>query len=207
MNVRARQRATTRSEILEAAARLLAEGDPVAMSIPAVAEASGISVRTIYRYFATKAELIEAVSVLDDPATVGPLPAFDGSDLHAWLRRGWSAEVQTPLLRAQLRTAAGAEVRRARRLRHRAFAEGVIDAWEIDVSGDEREALVDLLLLLTGGAAFVELTDVLGADVRRAAGAAAWAVEAVLTHAKETGAVADGSHEFAMTRPGGGNHP
>jgi len=93
----------TRRAIVEAVAALLVEGDAGAVSVPAVADRSGVSVRTIYRYFPTKADLIAAVGVVDDPATTaGPLPALDGSDLHAWLRRGWSEEVQTPLLRAEI---------------------------------------------------------------------------------------------------------
>lgn len=177
-------RHATRQRILEGAASVLLAGEVATLTIPAVAEAAGVSVRTVYRYFPTKDDLVEGVAALDDPATSVGLPRVDGSDLHAWLRRGWSTEAQTPLLRAQMRTAAGTAVRRARRSEHRAFAYAVLDAWGIDVAGRARESIADLLLLLTGGAALVELTEVLGSDVERATGTAAWAVEAVLTHAQ-----------------------
>ncbi len=204
MNLRERQLATTRDSIVRAAADLLAEDEPAALSIPAVAERSGVSIRTIYRHFSSKADLVRAVSLVDDPAyTAGPLPALDGSDLHAWLRRGWSAEIQTPVLRAQLRTAAGTEVRKARRSRHRAFAHGVLDAWGIEANAEQREALADVLLLLTGGAALVELTDVLDSSPDRAALAAAWTVEAVLWHAKESGMPQFDEDDYVMKRPGG----
>lgn len=204
MTLRDRRRAETRQAILDAAAELLAEEEPAALSMPAVADRSGVSLRTLYRYFATKTALVQAVSTVEDPAyTAGPLPALDGSDLHAWLRRGWSEEIQTPLLRAQLRSAAGVEVRRARRERHRAFAYAVLDTWKIGATGEAREALADLLLLLTGGAALVELTDVLGADPARAALGAAWAVEAILWHAKEGRLPDFGGEEFVMSQPKG----
>jgi len=197
-----RNRLATRQAIVKAVAELLVAEDAAALSVPAVSARSGVSVRTIYRYFPTKADLVEAVGVIDDPATTaGPLPLVDGRDLHAWLRRGWSDDVQTPVLRAQLRTAAGVEVRRARRWRHRAFAYAVLDRWGVKADGQTREALADLLLLLTGGAARFEMTDVLGAPVERASAAAAWAVEAVLTHARGDRPLPDPSVEIVMEAP------
>lgn len=208
MTVRQRNREATREAILASTAELLVEEDAAALSVPAVSERSGVSIRTIYRYFPTKAELVEAVGLIDDPATTaGPLPSTDGTDLHAWLKRGWSDDVQTAMLRAQLRTAAGTDVRRERRSRHRAFAYAVLDRWEIDASGEEREALADLLLLLTGGAARFELTDVLGAPVERATAAAAWAVEAILLRASDGAALPHPSKEIVMKPPGEGNQP
>jgi AcrR family transcriptional regulator len=208
MDVRERNRQATRDVIVGAAADLLIEGDAAALSVPAVSERSGVSVRTIYRYFPKKAHLIEAVGLIDDPATTaGPLPSLDGTDLHAWLSRGWSDDVQTPMLRAQLRTSAGVEVRKERRRRHRAFAYAVLDRWEIDAEGEAREAIADVLLLLTGGAARFEMTDVLEAPVQRATAAAAWAVEAVLTHARGDRPLPDPTTEIIMQPPTEGNSP
>lgn len=202
MSIRERSRQATREVIVGAAAELLVEGDAAALSVPAVSERSGVSVRTIYRYFPTKADLVNAVGLIDDPAiTAGPLPSVDGTDLHAWLQRGWSDDVQTPMLRAQLRTSAGVEVRRERRRRHRAFVYAVLDRWGIQAQGETREALADLLLLLTGGAARFEMTDVLEAPAQRATAAAAWAVEAVLTHALGDRPLPDPTSEIIMEPP------
>lgn len=206
MTVRERNREATRDAIVEAAAELLVEKDAAALSMPAVSDRSGVSVRTIYRYFPAKTDLVEAVSVIDDPAmAAGPLPSVDGTDLHAWLKRGWSDDVQTPLLRAQLRTAAGVEVRRERRRRHRAFVYAVLDRWGIEADGEAREALADLLLVLTGGAARFEMTDVLEAPVERASASAAWAVEAVLTHARSGRPLPDPTSEIVMLPPSEGS--
>ena len=202
MTVRDRSRQATRGAIVGAAADLLVEQDLASLSIPAVSARCGVSVRTIYRYFPTKADLVEALAAIDDPATTaGPMPSVDGNDLHSWLTRGWSDDVQTPLLRAQLRTTAGVEIRRERRQRHRVFAYAVLDRWGIEAEGEAREALADLLLLLTGGAARFEMTDVLCSPVERASAAAAWAVEALLTHARGDRPLPDPSTEIVMQPP------
>jgi AcrR family transcriptional regulator len=50
----------TRERILGAVADLLERGDADEVTVPAVADVSGVSLRTIYRYYATREELLEA---------------------------------------------------------------------------------------------------------------------------------------------------
>ena len=57
-----RRRARTRARVLEAAERVLgAEG--LSAPIPTIAEAAGVGVGSVYRHFASKEELIDAVVV------------------------------------------------------------------------------------------------------------------------------------------------
>src|SRR5436309_15083642 len=51
---------STRERILGAVADLLEQGEAAELTVPAVAEASGVSLRTIYRYYPTREELFEA---------------------------------------------------------------------------------------------------------------------------------------------------
>lgn len=200
--------ALTRQRIVDAVAAMLVDGDPAALSVPAVAAQAGVSVRTVYRHFADKAALVRSVAEVDDPARVLPLPAPDGSDLCVYLRRAWSDEVQRPHLRAQLQTPAGQQVRAERRRSQRPFVDLVLDAWSIELDGDSTRRLVDLLQLLTGSAAMVELTEVLGESVDEAASTATWAVEALLVHARRTGGV-PGAHDTYPLDPSpseGGDH-
>jgi AcrR family transcriptional regulator len=60
MNLRAQHAMATRGRILGAVADLLEHGDAEELTVPAVAEASGVSLRTIYRYYPTREELLEA---------------------------------------------------------------------------------------------------------------------------------------------------
>jgi len=50
----------TRERILSAVADLIERGDVDELTVPDVAEASGISLRTVYRYYPTREELLEA---------------------------------------------------------------------------------------------------------------------------------------------------
>lgn len=50
----------TRERILSAVADLIERGETDALTMPGVAESSGVSLRTIYRYYRTREQLLEA---------------------------------------------------------------------------------------------------------------------------------------------------
>jgi AcrR family transcriptional regulator len=50
----------TRERILSAVAELIERGSPDELTMPGVAEASGVSLRTVYRYYPTREQLLEA---------------------------------------------------------------------------------------------------------------------------------------------------
>jgi AcrR family transcriptional regulator len=60
MSLREQHAMATRERILGAVADLLERDDAEEVTVPAVAEASGVSLRTIYRYYPTREELLEA---------------------------------------------------------------------------------------------------------------------------------------------------
>ena len=60
MSLREQHALATRERILGAVADLLERGDAEGVTVPAVADASGVSLRTIYRYYPTRDELLEA---------------------------------------------------------------------------------------------------------------------------------------------------
>ncbi len=57
------QAPTTADSIVQAARRTIAEGGPEKLTLSAVASAAGVSRPTLYRWFATKADLLEALTV------------------------------------------------------------------------------------------------------------------------------------------------
>src|SRR4051794_3690300 len=60
LSLREQHATATRERILAAVAELLERDEPDEVTMPGVAAASGISLRTIYRYYATREDLLEA---------------------------------------------------------------------------------------------------------------------------------------------------
>jgi len=60
VSLREQHAEATRERILAAVAGLLERGDAEELTMPGVADAAGISLRTVYRYYPTREELLEA---------------------------------------------------------------------------------------------------------------------------------------------------
>ena len=60
VSLREQYGAATRERILSAVADLVERGELEELTVPAVAEVSGVSLRTIYRYYPTREDLMEA---------------------------------------------------------------------------------------------------------------------------------------------------
>jgi AcrR family transcriptional regulator len=114
----------TRDLIMRAFQELLQNDHPDAITFPQVAEAAGVSLRTVYRYFPTRAELLQSAAAWfgelvegarwDDPATVrdlaGTIPQLGRLfDEHTNVFRAL-AEVELERPRREAVAAAVAEV-------------------------------------------------------------------------------------------------
>lgn len=122
------QRDLARSRIVRAARRVLAERG-LATTVDEVAEAAGVSRRTVFRHFSTRENLF-AVAIRDGLRTYGEhLPPAPKADLDSWLldvlqaahrlnagngRIYWELSVLEPELTGEL-AAAAAERREARK--------------------------------------------------------------------------------------------
>ncbi|MGI9615501.1 MAG: TetR family transcriptional regulator [Acidimicrobiales bacterium] len=155
--LRERQRSATRAAIVEAFLDLT-HADSAIVSMPAVADAAGVSVRTLYRYFATRSELQTAgANYFNDRArtrTDGELSTENFGDYLAAL---WTDfQQQVPAVIAEHATPAGRELR-ATRLRssratvHRSLRDAGV--------ADPDDAVVDLVIALTSSSMFLELVD------------------------------------------------
>lgn len=93
-------RTDTRRAVVDAAARLLREGGPAAMTTRGVAEAAGVQAPTIYRLFGDKDGLLEAVaehvmtSFVAGKAAGMAAAVHDGADPVQDLRSSWRRQVE-----------------------------------------------------------------------------------------------------------------
>lgn len=187
MSLREDQREMTRRRIVDAVLALAADGDLDALSVPEVARRSGVSLATIYRHFPTRDDLVAAAA--DEPVRAvfeAMGRAEPGADpLLTFHRTLWHELARNvPLVRHQLASDAGRELREARgRVAHgrvAAYVEG--RGVRRDRAGFERT--VALVHALIGSASFVELHDRQGLAVDEAIDAAQWAIGAVIATVK-----------------------
>jgi len=191
-DLRAVNRAATSERILAAVQHVLAEEHPATLSMPQVAARAGVSLRTLYRYFPTKESLVDAASnsfSIEPAAAVGGAPTLE--TLEEYLRVAWRGFTDgLPAVRAQHMTPAGRELRAARLPRSRAQVRAGLTDQGLDLSDDDLDRLVDLIVMLTSSTTYLELVDRLGHREDDAARLAAWATEAVIDRARREGGVA-----------------
>jgi AcrR family transcriptional regulator len=94
------KRSTTQAKIIDAAARLLSEHGPAAVTTRSVAEQAGVQPPAIYRLFGDKDGLLEAVAehvmaaFASSKAAVVDAAAADNVDPLDDLRTGWQSQVE-----------------------------------------------------------------------------------------------------------------
>src|SRR5687767_1046122 len=114
--LRAEQAAATRDRIVDAAVELLQDGDVSAFGMQDVADRAGVAVRTVYRAFPTKDDLISGVleTIRERFEATAGSPPTTREELQASVPGAVRAVYELePLYRALFATAAGREVHRA----------------------------------------------------------------------------------------------
>lgn len=188
MSLRDEQRELTRTKILDAVLDLVADGSLDELSVPAVSRRSEVSLATIYRYFPTRDELLAAAAAeparqaIDHSAAVRR-PGDD--DLAAFQRAMWNEFARNlPLLRHQIASEAGREMRQARLHRSREMLGDYLATQGIDPQTAAGTRLMAMVLLVSGSLGLVELHDRQGLTVDESLDAALWAVRALIDTTK-----------------------
>jgi AcrR family transcriptional regulator len=184
--LRAVQVQETRARILDATVPLMTRGI-ARLSIPAIAREAGVSVPTVYRHFATKQELIEAIypHVLRRVAVNQPPPPRSLSELRdgvrAYLEHLDSFDDQS---RAAQASPAAEEMRRASMPRRLAVFGDLVDSVDPKLARPDRDRVVHLLVVLSTSAALRTLRDHMGLSVDEVADEIDWVVRAVISAAQ-----------------------
>jgi AcrR family transcriptional regulator len=117
MNQRASQLDRTRTAIVDAASEMVfGETDPSAITMQAVADAAGVSHRTLYRHFASRQDLVNAVGAAIDDMVDGSIASDVLSSFDAWVGSipdvvAFGAAHREPLRRGLMVGIAGGEFR------------------------------------------------------------------------------------------------
>lgn len=198
--LRENRRVETRDRIVRTVTELMAAGDAANLSMPTVAEASGVSLRTLYRYFPTKTELLHAAGAWFDPDTWfqaagrSRLEEIDGASLPTYQRTRFAQyAANLPGILAQLATPGGRELRRQRLVGHRPTVRRILARLGVALPDEETGRLVDAVIAATSTSMFVELVDRMEWSPEDAADLSAWMAEALLAHAEATGTTRPGS--------------
>lgn len=186
-NLRIEQAARTRARIMDAITTLVRERGDYEFTMPEIATAAGVSLRTLYRYFPTRQHVIDAVASIADQAAASNLPtaAFDLRNLAQWLEQAWGNLLDhEAFIRSQHSGPGGAAVRRARIPAFRAITTTLLRQEVPDIAPGCIDDIVDTTLLLVSSSALFECIDVLDIPVERAARLAADAINSAIEHAR-----------------------
>lgn len=191
-DLRRRRSEVSKEAIRDAALKLLADGHPSAMSIPAVAEAAGVSVRTVYRHFPTKQALIDDVAAIQ-VNRVDALMADRGSLLEnpgEFLLLLWNDfERDRDAVLAQHTSSVGRNIRSHRMKQYRQAVTEILAAHFPDTSVPDRQDLTDLIFMMMSSAAFLDLNMRLGRSGTDAARLVWWAVRVLVQRFADDGGI------------------
>lgn len=185
MGLREEHRELTRRKVLTAVLDLVAEGSLDELSVPAVSRRSGVSVATIYRYYPTKDQLLAAASAEPSrqalESTDRPGPGDSQDEFAHYVGVMWHEFSQKlPLLRHQISSEAGREMRRARVDESQRQLAAYVERFGIDPVSEAGQRLISMIMVVTGSVALIELHDRQEIAVDDAIESSLWALRALM---------------------------
>jgi AcrR family transcriptional regulator len=183
--VRDQRAEATRSAIVRAAASVLSE-QPPELRVPAVAEAAGVGIATVYRHFGSKDELLDAVYdhwMQGARRILASAPADRESRLELlpalWREQAADGELERAM---SLYNPAGRATRLRRLGRRRQLATDFVA--DVDTGDEQSQRYLEAIaLLLTSTTAHRHLRDHWDMTTEEAALAAAWGVRKLIVGA------------------------
>jgi AcrR family transcriptional regulator len=166
-----------RSRILGAVASLLEDGDAEQLTMPGVAEAAGVSLRTVYRYYPTRDDLLEAAGRwIGEELLRHPYPRDldEVADLYQDGCRDF--EERPGLVRAMALSELGLDARRPRRRERLQAIRRALRAELVDLPDDELRRAEAVLAYLHNMLAYTVLREESGLSGDEIGEAVGWAI-------------------------------
>jgi AcrR family transcriptional regulator len=180
-SLRQRHSELTRDLILRTVAELLEDGDAPDLAVPEVARRSGVSLRTVYRYFPTREELIAAagewigVNLLAAriPSVLEDVPKVYAENAARW--------DDHPRLVETMALSRGANsLRSGRRQERLAKLREALDEVTDGLSEAERRRAFAVFAYLDNMLAWLTMRDEGGLDGKETGAAVAWAMNVLI---------------------------
>jgi AcrR family transcriptional regulator len=184
-NLRDRQTATTRAEILDVAFEMLTKHPNDAFSHEAIAKKAGMGARTVYRHFPSRADLLQALWERLRGTTGIRFPN-DEEEVVPFIRDVFQQfEDHQALVRAVLNSSVGMEVRKTGAVRGRADLTKSLAKVLEGLPLRRQAQMIAVFLTVYSGNFWQTLRDRGGLSGTDAQEAATWAVEALLAAARK----------------------
>ena len=179
--LRQRHHELTRELILRTVAELVEEDGASELAVPDVARRSGVSLRTVYRYFPTRDELLAAAGewiadrFLDPylPARLDELPANYAGNAARF-------DEHEQLFRAMALTGAGCSVRSTRREQRLERLRDALREVTDGLPASEARQAFAVFAYLNNMLAWVTMRDEAGLDGKESGAAVAWAMDVLI---------------------------
>jgi AcrR family transcriptional regulator len=183
-NLRERQTAATREQILDVAFEMLTRHPNDPFSHEAVARKAGMGARTVYRYFPSRAELLQAVWERLRGTTQIRFPTAE-DEIVPFIRDMFQQfENNETLVRAMIDSPLGREVRARGSVKSRAELTRSLSKILPGLTARRQSQVVGLFLSLYSGNFWQALRDRGGLSAADAQEAAVWAMQALLDAAR-----------------------
>jgi AcrR family transcriptional regulator len=186
VSLREQHALATRERILGAVADLLERGEVEVITVPAVAEASGVSLRTIYRYYPTREELLEAAGRwIGDELLKHPYPCDLDEVADLYQRGARDFDERPGLVRALAFSQLGAQVRGYRRRERLEAISGAVRGELTGLSEPELQQAEAMLAYLHNMLAYTTLREENGLSGEEIGEAIGWALRTLIADLRQ----------------------
>lgn len=187
--IRERQRAVTRDAIRDAAIEVASETGFAAMTMEKVAQRAGLSPSTVYRYFADRDELLNALVawLYEQQIQQTSMHTVSSADELAEYQERFMADLDAMsgvfrgLFRALVVSRVGQPAAWSGRQQRLDYWRRLIDEVTDHLAPDEARAAKAVVVYLTGGLPWLTMADESGLDGAEAGRAVGWAIRTLIT--------------------------